>query len=62
MLEGPQGEYRHSSNVSITPVLDVVDGQTIYPQEADDIPIVLKAGRATWTFWTEAENLDFTGI
>jgi hypothetical protein len=42
--EGPEGEYRHSSALSLTPALDgdvvTATPRPFYPRERDPVPIV----------------------
>jgi len=49
--EGPEGEERHSSTLSLT-------SSTPRPQ----VPIVTEDGWTPGTVWTDAENLTATGI
>ena len=48
--ESPEGEWRYSSTVSLTSVLDGVGWSTLrplYPQERDPVPVVYEVGWAT---------------
>jgi hypothetical protein len=64
--KGPEVEYRHSSDLSLTSALDVGGWST--PRRGrstpgkDPGPIVQEAGWALGLVWTGAENLASTGI
>jgi hypothetical protein len=59
--EGPWGEQRYSSTLSLTSALDGVGGQhhapATLPWEREPIPIVQEAGWASGPLWTGTENL-----
>jgi len=67
--EGPEGEWRYSSTLSLTSTIDwrwVVNimPRPLYPPpspQKDPVPIVLEAGEPR-PVWTGAENLTLTGI
>ena len=58
--EGPDGENRYSSTLSLTSALDGICGQrqvpAALPREAQ-VPIVQEAGWASETVWKDAENI-----
>jgi hypothetical protein len=58
--EGPEGEYRCSSTLSLTLVLvgmgDQLQTPAALPRE-DQLPIVQEAGWASEPVWTGAENI-----
>jgi hypothetical protein len=64
--EGPEGEQRYSSILSITSALDGGGWSTPHPGRytpgKDPVPIVYEAGWAPGPVWTVAENLAPTGI
>ena len=64
--EGPKGEYRYSSTLSLTTALDGGRWSTPRPNSVtpgkDPVPIVQEAGWAPGPVWTGAENLAATGI
>jgi hypothetical protein len=64
--EGADGEYRYRSTISLTSILDVVNGQLPAPADLplakDPVPTVQKAAWAPRSFWTCAEILAPTGI
>jgi len=61
--DGPEGEYRYSSILSLTSVWMVnATPWSIYSLLRDSIPIVQKAGLAPGSVWTGAEYLTPTGI
>jgi hypothetical protein len=64
--EGPEGEYRYSSTLSLTSTLmrwTVNDTpRPLYPRERNPVPIVQEAGWTSGPVWTGAENLAPTGI
>ena len=64
--EGPEGEYRYSSTLSLTLALDGSGWLTPrlcrFTPGKDPVPIVQEAGWATGPVWTGAENLVPTGI
>jgi hypothetical protein len=59
--EGPEGEYRYSSTLSLTSALD--GGGWSSPRSGpftpgnDPVPIVQQGGWAPGPVWTDAENL-----
>jgi hypothetical protein len=60
--EGPEGEKRYSSILSLTSGLDGgwwfdTTPRQLYPRERDPVPIVLEAAWAPEQVWTGAENL-----
>jgi hypothetical protein len=59
--EGPEGEYRYNSTLSLTSVLNgkVVNAtyQLLYPWESDPISIVQEVQCAPGPVWMGAENL-----
>jgi hypothetical protein len=57
--EGPEGQYRYSSTLSLMSALEE-DGST--PRPLYPVPIVQEAGWAQGPVWTSAENLTPTGI
>jgi hypothetical protein len=64
--EGPEGEQRYSSTLSLTSALDGVGGQrhalaALAPGKRT-VPIVQEAGWAPGPVWTGTENLAPTGI
>jgi hypothetical protein len=66
--KGPEGEYRYSSTLFLTLVLDLDGGVwstpcpgRITPRE-DPVPIVQDVGCAPGLVWTGAENFAPTGI
>ena len=58
--EGPDGEYRYSSILSLTSAPGGVGGQRhapcALPPGKDPVPIVQEAGWAPGPVWTDAEN------
>jgi hypothetical protein len=64
--EGPEGEQRYSSTLSLTSALDEGGWSTPRPSRFtsgnDPVPIVQEAGWATGLVWMAAENLAPTGI
>jgi hypothetical protein len=64
--EGPEGEYRYSSNLSLTSALDEGGWSTPRPGRFTPanypVPVVYEAGWATWPVWTGAENFTPNGI
>ena len=64
--EGPQGEQRYSSTLSLTSALDGVGANAtprpLYPRERDPLPILQEAGQVPGPVWTGAENLAPTGV
>ena len=64
--EGPDGELRYSSTLSLTSALDGFGWSTPHPGRLtpgkDLVLIVQEAGWASELVWTGAENLAPTGI
>jgi len=64
--EGPDGELRYISVLSLTSVLDGSGWSTPHPSRLTPakslVPIVLEAGWAPGLVWTGAENLAPAGI
>jgi len=64
--EGPEGEYRYSSTVSLTSVLGGCGWSAPRPDRftpgKDPVLMVLEGGWAPGPAWADAENLAFTGI
>ena len=64
--EGPEGEYRYRSILSLTSAQDGVGGQRHAPGRftpgTDPVPFLQEAGWAPGPIWTGAENLAPTGI
>ena len=64
--EGPEGEKRYSSTLSLTSGLDEGGRSTPRPSHftpgKDPVPIVQKDGWDPGSVWTGAENLTLTGI
>ena len=64
--EGPDGQYRYSTTLSLTSAINGVDGnataQPLHSWERDPVPIVQEVGGTPGDFWTGVENLDPTGI
>ena len=64
--EGPEGELRYSSTLSLTLVLDGGGWSTPHPGHfnpgKDPVPIVEEAGWAPEPVWMGAENLVPSGI
>jgi hypothetical protein len=64
--EGPEGERRYSSTLSLTSALDGAGDQrhapTAFPRERDPVSVIWEAGWAPEPVWTDAENFAFTGI
>ena len=64
--EGPEGEKRYSSTLSLAPALDVGGLSTPLPSrftpEKDPAPTIQEAGWAPGPVWTGAKNLAPTGV
>jgi len=62
----PDGEYRHSSTLSLTSALDGEGGQrhvpAAFPQERDPVPIVQETEWTPGPVWKGAENIAPTGM
>jgi len=64
--EGPEGEYKYSSTLTLTSALDGGGWSTPrlgrFVPGKDPIPIVQEGGWATRPVWKDAENLGSNGI
>jgi hypothetical protein len=65
--EGPEGEQKYNSTLSLTSAVDSGGWSTprpgrFTPAERDAVPTVQEAGCAPGPVWTGAENLASTGI
>jgi hypothetical protein len=64
--EGPDGEQRYSSNLSLTSALDRGGWSMSRPDRftygEDPVPIMWATGWATGSVWTDVKNITLTGF